>query len=110
MVGDRAGMWNRPHLAVRAVVEPSPTGPPSGRARARESGRPPTRPAETDERRWPDDRPQVPGAPGRHIASELVFLTRALKAPTVREAVPRRRRPDPARPFTPESHVQLASR
>lgn len=49
MVGDRAGMWNRPHLAVRAVVEPSPTGPPSGRARARESGRPPTRPAETDE-------------------------------------------------------------
>ena len=31
----------------------------------------------------------MPGKPARDLASELAFLTRALKAPTLREAVPR---------------------
>ena len=43
-------------------------------------------------RRSPDDRPvttKTTATPGRDVTSELAFLTRALKAPTLREAVPR---------------------
>lgn len=44
-----------------------------------------TRRASTSE----PDSPGQPGRTGRDVSSELAFLTRALKAPTLREAVPR---------------------